>query len=180
MGVPGSRPDSYSPNAATLSMGDGQALKGVHSLDYRYTHSLDANAKTSECASCHELNEFCSTCHNPDIEGDSGRLKPVWHGGSDWGAVTLVGSGGGRHAEMAKRDMETCAACHDIDVDDPTCMQCHVDRNIGLGNDPKTHEIGFMSDIQGEWHDDPTFLCFNCHVNTNTAGTGFCGYCHQG
>ena len=176
--VGGDRTGSFSPNATKLGGSAGQSLNMVHAIDYRYTHSLDAKSKLMDCAVCHETNDFCSKCHNP--EDDDHRFEPAWHGGADWGAIAGgVGSGGGRHGEMARRDMELCASCHDIDGEDPVCLSCHFDAVPGIGNDPKTHESDFMKDSNGEWHSDENYLCYNCHsVGRFQAGTGFCGYCH--
>lgn len=176
--VTGERMDFFSPNVASVDEEKGQALQKVHGLDYRYTHSFDAKGKTFDCAVCHEMNDFCATCHNP--EDDMHRLEPEWHGGLDWGAIAgNIGSGGGRHGEMARRDMELCASCHDVEGVDPICLSCHVDANFGLGNDPATHEQGFMSGTHGEWHFDQDYLCYNCHTGSPfKAGVGFCGYCH--
>ena len=165
---------------APQSGGDaGLILKGAHGLNYRFTHGLDAKGKERDCALCHEPATFCAECHAPD--SDPSFFRPAWHGGADWGAIAgAVGSGGGRHAELARRDMERCAACHDTQGDDPTCMLCHMDRIPGKGNDPKTHGSRFRSQVgQGDFHDSQNSICFNCHTFKGPAGgAGFCGYCH--
>ena len=165
---------------APLSEGEaGTVLKAVHGLNYRFTHSLDAGGKERECTTCHERATFCAECHNPDSA--PAYFRPAWHGGVDWGAIAgAVGTGGGRHASLARKDMERCAACHDIEGDDPTCVLCHADRTPGRGNDPKTHGSRFKSQVgDGEFHDDPNSMCFNCHTFKGPAGgPGFCGYCH--
>ena len=169
--VGGELSDSYSPNETTSGGSVGQALNRVHQLDYRFTHSFDAKGKFSDCAVCHESNEFCTTCHNP--EDDDHRFEPAWHGGVDWVSLNA------RHGEMARRDMELCASCHDLDGEDPVCLQCHMDITFGPNNDTKTHELGFMNDVKGEWHSDQNYLCYNCHtIGTFSSGIGFCGYCH--
>jgi hypothetical protein len=156
----------------------GQILQRVHGLNYRFLHSLDARGKTSDCLTCHDLaaGDFCAECHNPAGDG----RRPMWHGGADWGALAgAVGSGGGRHASLARRDLENCAVCHEPQGDDPSCLLCHMDRTPGLGNDPRTHRRSFADDVgEGDFHDDDGALCFACHTNTMSAGTGFCGYCH--
>ena len=92
-------------------------MKGAHDLNYRFTHAIDAKGKERECAVCHEPASFCTECHRP--ESDPAFFRPPWHGGSDWGAIAgAVGSGGGRHAVLARRDMERCAACHDLQGED--------------------------------------------------------------
>ena len=167
------------PFGPQLAGSDGQIIQRVHGLNYRFLHALEARGKASNCISCHELDtgDFCGECHNP--AGDAG-LRPMWHGGADWGALAgAVGSGGGRHADMARRDMENCAACHETQGDDPTCLLCHMDRTPGRGNDPRTHGRDFADEVgEGDFHDDPDALCYACHQRQTVAGAGFCGYCH--
>jgi hypothetical protein len=108
------------PFAARMEGSIGQAVVAVHGLNYRFLHGLDARGKSGECATCHELEagDFCAQCHNPG--GDPG-IRPVWHGGPDW--VPL--QGGGRHARLARQDLESCVSCHDLEGRDPTCQRCH-------------------------------------------------------
>lgn len=160
----------------------GLVVKRVHHLNYRFLHALEARGKSSYCATCHEVDsgDFCADCHNPAMNAD---IRPVWHGGADWGALAGgVGSGGGRHAELARRDLENCAACHGIQSDDPTCLTCHMDGTRGKGNDPSTHARSFVGDIgNGDFHDDEDATCFVCHTYKGPiGGDGFCGYCHGG
>jgi len=152
-------------------------LQRVHDLNYRYTHGIEAKAKSNDCYVCHDRQTFCTSCHISGADITSGSVKPEWHRGNDF--VTIgVGTGGGRHAKLAKRDIEMCMSCHDTEGADPTCVICHVDRNPGLGNDPKTHPKNYMKDVEGDWHTDDGSVCFTCHINTRKAGVGFCGYCH--
>lgn len=159
----------------------GQILQRQHELNYRFTHSLDAVGKERQCATCHATS-FCVDCHR--IEGDEARFKPVWHGPlpgdpTPW-VVAGMGSGGGRHAAWARRDIERCVACHDVEGEDPSCMQCHVDFDGVKGTDPRTHPRRFADQIgTGDFHTNPHSLCYACHVNTRTSGVGFCGYCHR-
>ena len=174
--------DHYAPAAPKSTVGGKTTvLQLVHDLNYRYTHPLDAKGKERTCATCHESATFCQECHSPG-EGLS-LSKPEWHGGPDWGAMAGgVGTGGGRHGQLARRDIEACAACHETQGDDPTCLLCHTDRTVGRGNDPKTHRAGYADegDAGGTWHDDDGAVCFNCHLFRGpVGGEGFCGYCHR-
>ena len=95
-----------------------------------------------------------------------------------------VGSGGGDHARLARRDIERCAACHDVQGADPNCILCHTDPDGIEGTNPKTHAINFMNDSNGDWHDDPGSVCYNCHTDPNAypggnPNIGFCAYCHN-
>lgn len=167
-----------SPSVPELEGSQGTILQRVHGFNYRFLHALEARGKSSDCIVCHDLDtgHFCAECHNP---GRNPGIRPVWHGGADWGTLA-VGSGGGRHAKLARRDLENCVACHDVQSEDPICLLCHMDRLPGRGNDPKTHTRSFVSDVgEGDFHDDHGAICFTCHVFKGPAGGGgFCGYCH--
>jgi len=168
----------YGPQVA----GDEMAVERAHDLNYRFTHSLDAVSRESECRACHQYETFCSDCHS--LEGDPSQSKPRWHGGPYWGAIGGgVGTGGGEHAEMARGDIELCASCHEVTLagTDPTCLTCHRDFTLGRGNDPRTHDPGFAGDAgRGEWHEDDGAICYVCHARDQAAGdAGFCGYCHD-
>lgn len=88
-------------------------VESAHALDYLVTHRFDAKAKTSECQSCHEAQTFCGRCH---LEGQR-TMRPLWH--------DVAGFGGAMHGVMAKKDMENCASCHQMEGEDVVCMQCH-------------------------------------------------------
>ena len=149
----------------------------IHENNYVFWHAIDHKAKTMECATCHNKQTFCNDCHNQ--QQDAGFASPIPASHSQLGFVQLgVGGGGGEHAKLAKKDIEACMSCHDLNGQDPACLLCHNDRTPGLGNDPKTHEAKFMHDAEGNYHDNPDASCYNCHIDTGQAGVGFCGYCH--
>jgi hypothetical protein len=101
-------------------------LQNVHELNYRFTHGIDAKSKLADCQSCHSVQTFCAECHSAGGNITQLRFKPSSH--SLPGFTTLGrGSGGGLHAEEARRDMETCIGCHDVEGKDPTCLTCHLD-----------------------------------------------------
>ena len=92
-----------------------------------------------------------------------------------------VGSGGGDHAILARRDIEQCVSCHDVQGTDATCIVCHLDSDGIKGTNPKTHAADFNKDEHGDWHDNQGSICYNCHTSqspSSPAGIGFCGYCH--
>jgi hypothetical protein len=160
-----------------------QKLTTAHNINYRYTHGIDADQKSFECKTCHDPVEFCASCHQNGGEVPTGIL-PTSHTQNNF--VTLgVNSGGGLHADLAKKDIESCQNCHDAQGADPACIKCHVDNDGVKGTNPRTHENGFLSDENGDWHSNPGSVCFLCHTDPNaspsgTSGRGFCGYCHGG
>ena len=168
----------------TLGNDKAKALAGqnVHELNYRFTHGMDAKAKSSECQTCHNLRSFCNDCHENGTQGLGGAL-PASHKSSGFVIVGGYGSGGGRHAEQARRDIERCASCHDAEGAEPACIRCHSDLDGIKRTDPKTHPTDFMKSVKGEWHSEPGATCYACHADPNARpggvrGKGFCGYCH--
>ena len=167
----------YSPGTSIKGPKE-QKISRVHDLNYIQTHGIDLKGKTAECQSCHEIETFCAKCHQSG--GGDYALSGIEPASHFKNFVTAFGSGG-EHAILARRDIESCASCHDIQGGDPTCIQCHIDNDGKKGTDPRTHPANFMHDVHGDWHNDPGSICFNCHTNASPstpAGLGFCGYCH--
>lgn len=153
-----------------------QNITKVHDLNFRFTHGIEAKGKTENCQTCHQTETFCAECHASE-DGDfaMGGIVPLSHTSANFLTGLTPGS---EHAVLAQRDIESCASCHDVQGADPNCILCHSDPDGVKGTNPKTHPAGFMDDNHGDWHSDGASICFDCHSNTNTAGLGFCGYCH--
>ena len=169
----------------TLGNDKSKPLAGqsVHDINYLYTHSVDATARTSECQTCHNAKTFCNECHENGSQGLGGTL-PASHRIPGFTLRGGYGSGGGRHADLARKNIEQCASCHDAEGTEPTCVFCHSDNDGIKHTNPKTHVIGFMSTIHGDWHSNPGATCYVCHSDPNARpngvkGRGFCGYCHS-
>lgn len=178
------RNDFYQPYYSSNFV-DGskqQAIRRVHDLNYRITHGFDAKGKTSECQSCHQVETFCATCHaseNTDFAYSG--IMPSTHLKPNFFTIG-VGTGGGLHATLAKRDIERCTSCHDVNGGDAVCITCHLDSDGIKGTNPKTHVAGFMKDQKGDWHDSQGSICYNCHTSANpnsSINAGFCNYCHR-
>ncbi|HLF15071.1 MAG TPA: cytochrome c3 family protein [Bacteroidota bacterium] len=120
MTVPGARtPLKDSPDALRL--------QAAHDLNYRFTHPVDARSRLIDCSTCHDRQMFCADCHEAGGIVTEGKIKPQSH--FEAGFVMIgAGSGGGRHAEMGRRDIESCVSCHDVEGKDPTCILCHSGR----------------------------------------------------
>jgi hypothetical protein len=182
--VPGRNLTSQrSPRLTAIDRGQEMRLTKIHDLNFRFTHGIAAKGKALECQTCHSSEKYCSTCHEAGGNINQSAFKPASHAVA--GFTTLgVGSGGGEHARLARRDIESCAACHGSEGTDPVCITCHNDPDGIKGTDPKTHDPGFMSGNHGSWHDDPGATCYMCHTDSNARPSGvrgqkFCGYCHQ-
>jgi hypothetical protein len=86
-----------------------------HRLNFAFDHALEARGNEIACATCHESREFCASCHREK------RILPRDHSRADW----VGGRSGGRHAEEARLDMESCISCHESGADAPVCADCH-------------------------------------------------------
>lgn len=170
----------YVPNNFTDGVKQQQITR-VHELNYRFIHGIDSKGKTSECQTCHQIETFCGECHqseNSDFAFTG--IVPSSHLKNNFTTIG-VGTGGGEHSILARRDIESCVSCHDVQGADPTCITCHTDTDGIKGTNPKTHPSGFMSDTHGDWHDNQASVCYNCHTTASPStppGVGFCGYCH--
>lgn len=158
-----------------------QKLTTVHNLNYKFTHGLDANQKRFECKTCHDPVTFCASCHQNDGDLVTG-IAPVSHKQPNF-IIFGVNTGGGLHSDLARKDIESCQSCHDVEGRDPACIRCHFDNDGVKGTNPRTHEPGFLADEKGIWHDTQGAVCYTCHTDPNAKpdgipGRGFCGYCH--
>lgn len=97
-----------------------QSIGRVHSLNYRFLHPIEAKGKDRFCTTCHDFTEFCVECHRDD----ENLFMPKWHQGSDWAPSIIMG---GRHADFARRDLERCMGCHDVQGQATICLRCHID-----------------------------------------------------
>ena len=112
------------PRSSTKDSPKQQRLQEIHGLNYRFTHGIQARSKAIDCFSCHDQQAFCTQCHEAGGNITQQRFKPASHDVA--GFATLgKGSGGGLHAEEARRDLEICASCHDVQGNEPTCAKCH-------------------------------------------------------
>lgn len=94
-----------------------QFEKRVHTLDFDFTHGFDFLAFSSDCSSCHEMPQFCSSCHS------SQSVMPLSHNGIFWASTKL--ENGGNHGSEALDNPEYCIVCHEEPATDSTCQRCH-------------------------------------------------------
>ncbi len=121
--------------------------EAYHKTNYRYTHYLDKFMDEKECATCHDRQEFCVSCHE-DTAYENNAGRPPSHIDPGW---TTSG-----HAEVAPAEIDTCASCHDVAGTDPVCISCHRGINPH-GNNPITEAD------KGPWDKDTSYVCYKCH-----------------
>ncbi len=168
-------------NSKRIDRAELQKLTLVHELNYLYNHGIDAKHKSFECKTCHNVSDFCSSCHLNNGNIITGIL-PKSHLEPNF-TTFGVNTGGGLHAKLAKQDIEFCQSCHDANGADPICIRCHFDNDGIKGTNPATHEKNFLKDEKGIWHNTNGAICYLCHTDLNAKpngrkGIGFCGYCH--
>ena len=108
----------------------------VHRFDFLSRHALEARSQPGQCVTCHVATE-CDACHA--TRGVSGSIRdgasphpPLWASG--------LGRESNTHANAARRDITSCAACHDQGPS-TNCVRCH---KVGaLGGSP--HPTGWRS-----------------------------------
>jgi len=126
----------------------------IHRQDFLGRHAVEARADPASCQRCHSTTQggSCETCHeHSHVAAGTSSLNPHPPG---WG---LPGSGA-FHGDAARRNIQSCASCHD-QGDASNCVSCH--RVGGIGGDP--HPPGFRSR----------------HSITEAQGDGRCTACHR-
>lgn len=137
---------------AELRNPDAIGREYVHRFDFLSRHGIEARSQPGQCMSCHVMKNDCDGCHTQ--RGVSGSLlfgrnpHPAnWAGGSG-SAVNL-------HGREARRDIMSCAACHDQGPAS-NCVRCH--RVGAYGGSP--HPPGWR--------------------NSQSTSTASCAACHGG
>jgi hypothetical protein len=122
----------------------------IHQGDYLGRHPVEARADPASCQRCHAVSD-CETCHARErISAGTGGTNPH---PSTW----MLPGTNAFHGDAARRDIESCASCHD-QGDRSNCVQCH--KVGGPGGDP--HPPGYGSH----------------HHLSDAATDGRCAACH--
>ncbi|MCB9584020.1 MAG: cytochrome c3 family protein [Polyangiaceae bacterium] len=122
----------------------------VHRGDFISRHAIEAQASPAKCQRCHEPST-CDACHTRRGVSANSRSSrnphpPEWVGNS--ASIKSL------HGKAARRDLLSCASCHEQGPA-TNCIRCH---KVGAyGGNP--HPGGWRSS-RGET-------------------TGMCGYCHE-
>ena len=101
-------------------------LHQMQDVNYRFTHGIDVKSKLLDCGSCHEQQTFCVGCHQEGGNITQQKFKPASYNVAGFANLPGQGIGGGLHAKLAQRDLESCMSCHDAEGSDPVCAMCHT------------------------------------------------------
>lgn len=130
-----------------LSCHRGEATGGdYHPADFLTRHPSAAYARQTSCADCHNVQQFCVTCHATAGLGARNTLTAgPYH---DAKGAFIVG-----HGQAARQSLESCVSCH-VERD---CTSCHS--AIG-GRRFSPHGPGF--DPERLLRRNPE-MCIACH-----------------
>jgi hypothetical protein len=139
----------------------------IHRGDYVSRHMIEAASAPASCRRCHG-SAFCESCHeqqglsklDPSLGTSNTNLRrPKSHDRADW--VNVPGGGTPAHGQAARRDINSCAACHDQGAQ-ATCVGCH--RPGGVAGDKAPHPKKFLSKHdRGDIADNA--MCRICHTS---------------
>lgn len=124
----------------------------IHRNDYVSRHSIEAAADPALCQRCHGTS-FCTSCHDrqqltPAVADPRDPHPPGW---------AFPGSAS-FHGQAARRDIVSCAACHDQGARS-ICVTCH--QVGGIGGTP--HPV--------DWTEQ--------HPRSEIDENGMCRHCHR-
>jgi hypothetical protein len=121
----------------------------VHRGDFMVRHSIEARSEPAKCASCHAT-QTCDACHaargvSANIDNPRNPHPPEWVG-TDTQSSNF-------HGAAARRDILSCAGCHEAGPA-TNCIRCH---KVGAyGGNP--HPRGWKSS-RGQ----DSEMCRYCH-----------------
>ena len=123
----------------------------IHRNDFVSRHAIEAHADPVSCARCHGKS-FCEGCHTAQnlTQRGSNPRDPHPPGWALPGSTSF-------HGTEARRDISSCASCHDQGAAS-NCVGCH--KVGGIGGDP--HPSGFASR----------------HDRAEIGRNGMCAACH--
>jgi hypothetical protein len=123
----------------------------IHRNDFLGRHALEARLDAAMCSRCHGTS-FCEGCHNAQSL-TSTATDPRSPHPAGWSIPASVQF----HGTAARRDVTSCAACHDQGPN-TNCIRCH--RVGGTGGNP--HPMSWLAR----------------HDHSEIARNSMCQYCH--
>ena len=129
----------------------------IHRGDYVGRHMIEAGAAPASCRRCHG-SAFCEDCHTQQglTKFAEAFRRPASHDQPNW---AIASGGKPAHAPAARRDIVSCAGCHDQGAQ-ATCVGCH--QVGGVAGNVAPHPKKFLSahDAEDRKHNS---MCAACH-----------------
>lgn len=123
----------------------GENTRRFHKANFVQRHAADSWGREAQCASCHNTELFCRSCHRESGLAARGRLDAAYH---DAQPQWLL-----QHGRAARQGLQSCATCHA----QRDCMTCHS--TVGWGVSP--HGPGFRPDRLASRN---ATQCLMCHL----------------
>ena len=123
----------------------GENRRLFHPANFSQRHASDSYGRETECASCHNAELFCRSCHAQSGLASRGRLDAAFHNAQP---LWLL-----QHGRAARQGLQGCTTCH-VQRD---CLTCHS--TIGWGVNP--HGPGFQADRRASRN---ATQCLMCHL----------------
>ena len=123
-------------------------LPKSHRSDFISIHPIKALDNPQTCNKCHET-KFCNECHSRFPMGTL-RIKSHMMLGLNGQKYTAVF---GEHATEARRNLQSCAACH---PEGDVCIQCHSSGKVRPH--PRSWKAANFKDRTNEK------ICLKCHL----------------
>ena len=121
----------------------------VHRGDFMVRHAIEARSEPARCVSCHTV-DTCDACHaargvSANVMNPRNPHPPEWVG-SNTGSSNF-------HGAAARRDIVSCAGCHEAGPL-TNCIQCHKVGAFGGNPHPQGWKSSRGQDAQ---------MCRYCH-----------------
>ncbi len=122
----------------------------IHPNDFLGRHSVEARADSATCQRCHGTST-CQSCHLERGLSPAGTAQPGRNPHPDgYGA-------GGLHGPAARRDILSCASCHDQGAAS-ICVDCHKVGGVGGNPHPQSWSLRHGREEIGR-----NATCLVCH-----------------
>jgi hypothetical protein len=133
---------------STCHAGESPARR-FHRANFSASHAADAYSRELDCASCHNAEAFCRSCHITNGIGARGAQNSLNHSAEPQWQL--------QHGSAARQNLTNCTSCHQ----QRDCMRCHS--TVGWGINP--HGPGFNAERLSK---QARPMCLRCHLTIPT------------
>ncbi|HEX9051116.1 MAG TPA: cytochrome c3 family protein [Anaeromyxobacter sp.] len=130
----------------------------IHRGDYVSRHMIEAGANPASCRRCHG-SAFCEDCHTQQglTKFAESFRRPASHDQPNW--ANAAGGATPAHGQAARRDIASCAGCHDQGAQ-ATCVGCHQVGGVAGAKAPHPRKFLSAHDAQDRKNNA---MCAACH-----------------
>ena len=121
----------------------GEGARRFHAANFTQRHAADSYGRETQCASCHNAELFCRSCHRSSGLASKGRLDAAFHDAQPQWLLN--------HGRAARQGLQSCTTCHA----QRDCLTCHS--TIGWGVNP--HGPGFQPERAASRNATQCLLC---------------------